>query len=151
MSESTKRMDYRINFPVCDTKMYPTKWMKSNSSEMQYPAEASPAALGEVVRHDSPGLPVHALHPEVLPAGVQQQHLFLNLKLLFRWQISLCHQLVPSLQDATHTALVRSQFHHKSLENSTSRHITDPWAPVRSLHFYSLRTNAPRTYQLTYD
>lgn len=64
--------------------MYRTKWMKSNSSEMQYATEASPAASGEVVRHDSPGLPVHALHPELLPAGVQQQHLFLNLELLFR-------------------------------------------------------------------
>lgn len=92
------------------------KWMQSNSSEMQQAPETSPSALGEVMRDDSPGLPVHALHPELLPAGVQQQHLLLDLKLLFRRQISLCHQLVPSLQDTAHVALVCSQFHHKSLE-----------------------------------
>lgn len=33
---------------------------------------------------NSPGLPVHALHPECLPPRVQQQHLLLDLKLFFR-------------------------------------------------------------------
>lgn len=65
---------------------------------------------------NSPGLPVHALHPEFLPARVQQQHLLLDLKLFFGWQISLGYQLVSSLQNIAHTALVRSQFHHKILE-----------------------------------
>lgn len=78
---------------------------------------------------DSPGLPVHALHPEFLPAGVQQQHLLLNLKLLFRWQISLGHQLVSSLQNIAHTALVSSQFHHKTLEVVQAD--TSLWGPIR--------------------
>lgn len=78
---------------------------------------------------NSPGLPVHALHPEFFPAGVQQQHLLLNLKLLFRWQISLGHQLVSSLQNIAHTALVRSQFHHKTLEMVQAD--TSLWGPFR--------------------
>lgn len=56
--------------------------MQTHSSEMQQAPALGPAAPGEVVRQDSPGLPVHALHPQLLPAGVQQQHLLLDLKLL---------------------------------------------------------------------
>lgn len=76
-----------------------------------------------------PGLPVHALHPEFLPAGIQQQHLLLDLKLFFRWQISLGHQLVSSLQNIAHTALMCSQFHHKTLKMVQAD--TSLWGPIR--------------------
>lgn len=90
--------------------------MQTLSSEMEGAAAAGPAAPGEVVQQDSPRLPVHALHPQLLPAGVQQQHLLLDLELLLGRQVPLGHQLVPGLQDTAHAALVRRQYHHKSLE-----------------------------------
>lgn len=67
----------------------------------------------------SPGLPLHAIHTEGLPPRVQQGHLLLDLELLLIGQSALRHQLVPSLQDTPHAALVCSQLHHESLAKDT--------------------------------
>lgn len=62
-----------------------------------------------------PGLPVHAVHPEVLPPGVEESHLLTDFIFFLLRQVALGNQLVPSLEDITHTALVCCQLHHIGL------------------------------------
>lgn len=62
-----------------------------------------------------PGLSVHADHADVLPAGVEQSHLFPDFILLFLSQVALGDELVAHLQHVPHAALVGCQLHHKVL------------------------------------
>lgn len=65
--ESTKTTDFMSQAEELILK----KTLQMDAKQLLRDADASevsPAALGEVVQHNSPGLPVHALHPELLPA-----------------------------------------------------------------------------------
>lgn len=62
-----------------------------------------------------PALPLHARHPQVLPAGVQQVHLFPDLRVLLLAQVPLRQQGGAGTEDAAHTALVGGQLHHVAL------------------------------------
>lgn len=53
-----------------------------------------------------PALPLHARHPQVLPAGVQQAHLFPDLGVLLLAQVPLPQQGGAGTEDAAHAALV---------------------------------------------
>lgn len=62
-----------------------------------------------------PGLAVHAVHSEVLPPGVEESHLLSNFIFFLLCQVALGDQLVASLENITHTALVCCQLHHIGL------------------------------------
>lgn len=51
-------------------------------------------------------LPVHGAKPQVLPAVVQQPHLYLDLILLLLRHLPLSYQVVALLQHITNAALV---------------------------------------------
>lgn len=62
-----------------------------------------------------PALPLHASHPQVLPAGVQQVHLLPDLRVLLLAQVPLRQQGGAGTEDAAHAALVGGQLHHVAL------------------------------------